>query len=71
MRFVVQIVENRVQQGDIEMDNIKRMIESEIDQTRSVIEEVQQGLNNALNRKADDRDLESLAKIVQTKAETD
>ena len=53
------------------MENLKRMIESEIDQTRNYIEEVRQELNNVLKRKAEERDLDSLARIVETKAGAD
>ena len=69
--LVFQIVENRVEQGEVDMENLKRMIESESDQTRNYIEEVRQELNNVLKRKAEERDLDSLARIVETKAGAD
>lgn len=47
------------------------MVESEIDQTRSYIEEVRQEFNNVLKRKAEDRDLDNLIRIVETKAGAD
>jgi len=53
------------------MENLKRMVESEIDQTRNYIEEVRQELNNVLKRKAEDRELDNLARIVETKAAAD
>jgi len=68
---ICKIVENRVEQGEIEMENLKRMVESEIDQTRNYIEEVRQELNNVLKRKAEDRELDNLARIVETKAAAD